>query len=129
MTSNNRSSAPTTWWFHPALGLVVALLTMSLALPGAGSIIAVAVGLVLLTRLAAAGSRRAGAPALRPVGPRSKRLLQAGAGVLVVALSVGLVIKFTDVPMWWLALTAVVAFVVTVALGYRFDAAVRAESA
>jgi len=59
----------TPWWYHPALGLVVALLTASLAL-GAGSIIAVAVGVVLLPRLAAAG-HRAGAPPLKAVGPRS----------------------------------------------------------
>lgn len=127
MALNNRKSTPTPWWFHPALGLVVALLTVSLAL-GAGSIIATAVGVVLLPQLAAAG-HRAGAPPLRAVGPRSKKLLVASVGVLIVALAAGLVITLTGTPTWWLVLTAVVAFFATVALGHRFDAAVREESA
>src|SRR5699024_11722520 len=75
----------TPWWYHPALGLVVALLTASLAL-GAGSVIAVAVGVVLLPPLAVGGPR-AGAPPLKAVGPRSRRLLVPRAGVRVVAVA------------------------------------------
>src|SRR5699024_5541965 len=89
--------------------------------------IAVAVGVVLLPRLAAAG-HRAGAPPLKAVGPRSRRLLVASAGVLVVALAAGVARTGTGAPTWSFRPPAALAFAAPVARGLRFAAAARAES-
>ncbi|MDO5500536.1 MAG: hypothetical protein Q4F67_12745 [Propionibacteriaceae bacterium] len=117
----------TPWWYHPALGLIVAAFTLAPALAGSASTIVVAFGIILLPVLTTTYSRRYGISIAQPVGPRSKRLLLLSLGVLILALACSLVIKLLGIAPWWVMLPALVAVIATVLLGRRYDTAFRSE--
>lgn len=117
----------TPWWYHPALGVIVAAFAASPAFPGASGIWAVAIGIVLLPILTLTYNRRYGVSTTQPAGPRSKRLLLAMLAILILAMASTLSIKLLALSAWWVVAPAVVAFAATVVLGRRYDAALRDE--
>lgn len=120
----------TPWWYHPILGLIVALFIMAQTLSAAASLSVIALGVVALPLLTGIYNRRFGISTSQPAGPRSRRLLFC-AVVPSVALPMlaAVAVKFTDIPAWWVLLPAALAFVLVVVLGRRYDDALRAELA
>lgn len=119
----------TPWWYHSALGLIVAGMIGSQVMPGVASTMVVALCVVAIPVLTTTYSRRYGVTITQPAGPRSKRLLLMTLGVALVAVLGGVAIKLTGSSAWWIILPAVVAFVVTVILGRKYDDALRGEIA
>lgn len=119
----------TPWWYHLVLGALVALAIGAQALPGAFSTIVIALVVVCLPLLIWAYSRRYGVLTTQPAGPRSKRMLTIVLIALVVLMGSNLLLKLFSLPSVWAVLPAIVGFGVTVLLGRRYDAVLRAEVA
>ncbi|MGL3151424.1 hypothetical protein ACSS7Z_13815 [Microbacterium sp. A82] len=119
----------TPWWYHTALGLIVALLVGSQAFSGPASIMVVALSIVAIPVLTMTYSSRYGVTVTQPAGPLSRRLLLVTLGVALLAFLAGVAIKVVGASPWWVAIPAVVAFTVTLVLGRRYDDALRNEIA
>lgn len=119
----------TPWWYHVALGAIVALFVTSQALPTAAMSVPIVLGIVALPVLTTVYSRRYGVSVSQPAGPRGRRLLLMTLGVLVVAMLSGVALKFAGIAPWWVVVPAALAFIVTVILGRRYDDALRSEIA
>jgi len=118
----------TPWWYHPALGVIAATFAGAHVLPGAGALMAIALGVVAIPTLMSLYARQTGVVVTKPAGPRSRRFLGAMLIVLVAAMVCALLFKLTGVdPLWGLA-PAMVTFVATVILGRRYDDALRRET-
>lgn len=117
----------TPWWYHPALGVIVAALAASQAFPVAAAIITVAIGISLLPVLTIVYARRYGLSPSRPAGRRSRLLLAATLGVLVAAMLASLAIRILSLSTWWVLVPAALAFCATIVLGRRYDDALRDE--
>jgi len=112
----------TPWWYHPVLGLLVAqhalvqgLDNRNWTLPSALLLLAGCVALVVACR------RVTGLSVTTPTGPRSRRLL--ALRVLVALACIWAAALASDLRV--AAAAAVLVFVATVALGRRYDAALR----
>ncbi|MEO2134986.1 hypothetical protein E5344_10065 [Microbacterium laevaniformans] len=121
------SRVVTPWWFHPALGVIVAAFAGSQALPGIASIWIVAIGIAVLPVLTITYGRRYGVSTTQPAGPRSRRLLLTMLTVLILAMVSSLAIKVLALSAWWGIIPAAFAFSATVVLGRRYDDALRDE--
>ncbi len=117
----------TPWWYHPALGVIVAAFVGSQVLPGQAAIWIVAIGIILLPVLTITYSRCYGVSITQPAGARSKRLLLTELTVLILGMVSSLVIKFLALSAWWGIIPAVFVFIATVVLGRRYDDALRDE--
>lgn len=117
----------TPWWYHPALALVVAVLVGAQSLPQPWSITLVALGIAALPVITAVYRRRYGVSVTEPVGPRTRRLFWALLSVLAAAMLAALVVQLAGASPWWGLLLAAAAFGLTLVLGLRYDAALRAE--
>lgn len=117
----------TPWWYHVALGAIVALFVVSQTLPAPLAISLVVVGILALPVLSTAYERRYGVSVSQPAGRGSRRLLLAAVGVLAASMALGLAITFAGLSAWWGLLPAAAAFAATVALGRRYDRELRAE--
>lgn len=114
-------------WYHPTLGLLIALLVAAQALPGAYPIFIICPAIIAIALLPMYYSRKYGVLLTRTAGPRSKRILYSLVAVMASAMIAALLIKLNDVSAWWVAIPVVVAFVLTVVLGRRYDHALRQE--
>lgn len=114
-------------WYHPVLGGLVAAVVVGTALPGAASSIVLALGVIGMALLALEYRRRYGVLTTQPAGPRSRRLLAAMVAVMVACMGSSLVVKLAELPVWWMLVPALLAMVLTVVLGRRYDAALRRE--
>lgn len=114
-------------WYHPALGLIVAVITVSQALPSPASTAVLAVSIVAILVLIITYTRLYGVWADRPTGPQSKRLLFTMVLIVILALVSNVVVKLADLAPLWALLPAAVAFGATVVIGPRYDAALRSE--
>lgn len=119
----------TPWWYHTALGVIVAIFVLAQVLSPPRSISLVVLGIIAIPMLTTAYSRRYGMSLTRPAGKRSGRMLVASVGVLALAMAGALVIRLTQVSPWLVLPVAVGAFVATVVLGRRYDRALRMELA
>ena len=119
----------TPWWYHVALGLVVATIVMSQTLSMPFSIGLVVLGILALPVITTTYVRRYGVSASSPAGPRTQRLLVVTLIVLAAGMAAALAIRATDQSAWWGLVPATIAFVTTVVLGRRYDAALRLELA
>ncbi|MDN5822375.1 MAG: hypothetical protein L0H39_12925, partial [Brachybacterium sp.] len=63
----------------------------------------------------------------RPAGPRSRRMLLLILAVLALLMTSVVLLKIASLLQWWVLLPAGLGFVVTVVLGRRYDAVLRAE--
>ncbi|WP_126412798.1 hypothetical protein [Acidipropionibacterium jensenii] len=117
----------TPWWYHPALGAIVAAFVGSQVLPGSTAIWIVAVGIMLLPVLTITYNRRYGVSTTQPAGSRGKRLLLTLLAILILAMVSSLAIKFLAFSPWWGLIPAVSALLATVVLGRRYDDALRDE--
>jgi len=117
----------TPWWYHPILGLFVALIVIAPALGSALSFVALALGVIGPLLLGAVYRRRYG---IWPTGSGAGiGILLLVAAILVLSMLAGAFIGYTDLPPWWAAVPAAVAFGATVLLGRRYDDALRGELA
>ncbi|MGJ9371868.1 hypothetical protein [Nesterenkonia sp. CF4.4] len=121
--------AVTPWWYHLALGGIVAMFVGAQALPTALMSSLMVLGLVAIPLLTTAYARSTGLSMSQPAGPRSKRRLLVLGGVLVLALGVVAGMKLAGLPPWWALAPALVAFPATVGFGRMYDAALRREIA
>ncbi|WP_166997744.1 hypothetical protein [Paramicrobacterium fandaimingii] len=119
----------TPWWYHPALGLIVALIAGSQALPSPASTAVLAVSIVAILVLIITYTRLYGVWTNRPMGPQSRRLLITMVLIVILAMVSNLVVKLADLTPLWVLLPAAVAFGTTVVIGPRYDAALRSELA
>lgn len=116
-------------WYHPALGLIVALIICTQALPSPASVITLPFALFALPVLVAVYRRRYGLWFNESAGPRSQRILRNLMVIVALAFLAVLPIKFTDIGYWWVLLPATVALVASVVLGRRYDEVFRHELA
>ncbi|WP_454042708.1 hypothetical protein [Cellulosimicrobium sp. Marseille-Q8652] len=114
-------------WYHPLLGAIVALIVCTQALPSPASVAFVPVGIFALPALVLVYRRRYGLWIGQPAGPRSKRILGTMAVLCLLCFGAAMVVKFTPVGYAWVLLPAAIGFAACVALGRRYDDAVRAE--
>lgn len=116
-------------WYHPILGAIVAVLVVGTALPGPYSTIVLALAVVGMVLLVVEYRRRYGVSTTQAAGPRGKRLLAVMVAVVIACMASSLVVKFAELPIWWMLAPAALAMLVTVTLGHRYDAALRSEIA
>ncbi|MGO3147690.1 MAG: hypothetical protein ACTIJ6_08425 [Leucobacter sp.] len=116
-------------WYHPLIGLIVAVLVLSQALPGSYSLLLMVPPLVALPILAITYTQKYGVSLTRPTGPHSKRFLYAMITVLVLTMIAAALIKLNNVSLWWVCIPVVVATTAVVVLGRRYDSALRTEVA
>lgn len=117
----------TPWWYHLSLGAIVAAIVGSQVLPMPGAMILLALGIAGLPVLTVTYRRRYGVSTEEPAGAGSRRLLVVVLLVLAAAMTAALVIRATGVSPWWGLVPAAAAFVATLVLGRRYDAALRSE--
>lgn len=128
-SANLAERVVTPWWYHAALGAIVALTVAAQALPQPAASTLVVLGILAIPLVMHSYGRRHGLATTQPAGPRSRRLLLISVGVLVGAFIAVLAFKLIGVPEVWLLLPASVAGMATVALGRRYDVALRQEIA
>jgi len=122
----------TPWWYHPALGVILAALVLvgALDLPNPVRIpvavaCAAAIGLLVFAYQRVTGLW----VDLRNLGPISLRWWFAYLVMVIVIVGISLVPSFTDhgLPGWTTALLIVSILLGTIVLGRRMDAAMRTE--
>ena len=123
------AQAVTPWWYHVALGAIVALIVCTQAAPFPAPLIALPVAIFALPALVLVYRRRYGLWFSRPAGRRSRRIYRVMVSTIVVAFAAALVVRFTDVEYGWVLVPAVLGFVACVVLGRRYDAAFRSDLA
>lgn len=122
----------TPWWYHPALGAILAaiLLVGALDLHDLIRLPVALVGAVGIGLLVAAYQRITGLWVdMRNLGPVSRRWWLAYAVVVVVVTVSSLAPTLTDraLPVWAALALAAIALVATIVLGRRVDEALRTE--
>lgn len=122
----------TPWWYHPALGVILAaiMLVAALDLHNLVRLPVALAGAVGIGLLIGAYQRTTGLWVdLRNLGPTSRRWWLAYAVVVAVATGASLIPTATDraLPAWLAVLLAAVAVIATIVLGRWVDDAMRAE--
>ena len=122
----------TPWWYHPALGVILAALVLVGALDLHNAVrVHVAVACAASIGLLVSAYQRVTGlwVDIRNLGPVSSRWWFAYLAMVVVVVGISLVPSFTDrgLPGWTTALLVVVILVGTIVLGRGMDAAMRAE--
>ena len=122
----------TPWWYHPALGAILAaiMLVAALDLHNLVRLPVALVGAAGIGLLVAAYQRTTGLWVdVRNLGPTSRKWWLAYAVIVVVVTGGSLVPTAANValPVWLAVALAVVALVATIVLGRRMDDALRAE--
>src|SRR5699024_2802740 len=123
----------TPWWYHPILGALIAAIVLvnALHLSNLVKIVVAVASAAGMGLLLSAYQRLTGLWVdMRHLGPVSRRWWLAYAVVVAVVVAVPLLPAFTDraLPLWLAAVFTGTAFVATIVLGRRVDAAMREES-
>lgn len=119
----------TPWWYHVALGALVALVIGAVAIPQVSPAVVVPFFVIAIPTLLHVYTSRYGVSTSRPSGPRSRRALLLSLAVLVVLLIAAVLIEKSSLSTWWAVLPTAASFAATVVLGRRYDAVLRAEVA
>ncbi|MBE7701134.1 hypothetical protein H9623_12580 [Oerskovia sp. Sa1BUA8] len=114
-------------WYHPSLGVIVALVITSQALPSPASLILLPVALFALPALVVVYRRRYGLWFSLPAGPRSRRVYRILLAIVVACFAAMVVVKVTPVAYGWVLLPAAVGLVAPMVLGPRYDDLFRRE--
>lgn len=122
----------TPWWYHPALGAIVAAIVLvgALDLPNLVRLPVALGGAVGIGALAGAYQRMTGLWVdMRNLGPTSRKWWVTYAVVVAVVVAASLIPTATRgaLPLWLALTLTAIALVATVALGRRIDGAMRAE--
>lgn len=122
----------TPWWYHPALGAIIAAIVLvgALDLPNLVRLPVALLGAVGIGVLVGAYQRLTGLWVdLRNLGSTSRRWWVAYAVIVVVVTGASLVPTVANqaLPTWLAILLAVMALVATIVLGRRMDSALREE--
>ncbi|HJC29823.1 MAG TPA: hypothetical protein H9759_10545 [Candidatus Dietzia intestinipullorum] len=122
----------TPWWYHPILGALIAAIVLvnALHLSNLVKIVVAVASAAGMGLLVSAYQRLTGLWVdMRHLGPVSRRWWLAYAVVVAVVVAVPLLPAFTDraLPLWLAAVFTGTAFVATIVLGRRIDAAMREE--
>ncbi|WP_314035085.1 hypothetical protein [Dietzia sp. CH92] len=122
----------TPWWYHPALGTILAaiMLVAALDLHDAVRLTVSLAGAVGIGALVGAYQRLTGLWVdMRNLGPVSRRWWLAYAAIVLVVTATSLIPTAADraLPTWLALLLAVTAVAATVVLGRRVDSALRDE--
>ncbi|MHA7135424.1 hypothetical protein [Oerskovia turbata] len=116
-------------WYHPLLGVIVALIITSQALPSPASLALLPVALFALPALVLVYRRRYGLWFSLPAGPRSKRVYRVMLVIMLLCFGAMVVIKVTPVAYGWVLVPAAVGLVTPMVLGPRYDDLFRRELA
>lgn len=116
-------------WYHPLLGVIVALIISSQALPSPASLILLPVALFALPALVLVYRRRYGLWFSLPAGPRSRRVYRVMMMIIVPCFAAMVVVKVAPVAYGWVLLPAAVGLVTPMVLGPRYDELFRQELA
>jgi MFS family permease len=118
----------TPWWYHPALGALVALLVLAC---GSGRYWLQAVAMIFFaigtSALVAAYRSSTGMWISGHRAGRASRWAYAMGGLVAVCLIFSFLTAQAGGARWFTWLLALVAFVATIVLGRRFDAELRAQ--
>lgn len=116
-------------WYHPVLGAIVAAITCTQAIGSHARLIFLPIALFALPLLVVVYRRRYGVWLSGPTGPRSQRIQRALMVVLLLVFGGAVLIGLTPIPYPWVLPLAAVGLVVPIALGRRYDDALRRELA
>jgi len=119
----------TPWWYHAALGLIVAVFGFSQALPGPEATVLVALAIVAIPALVLTYRQVYGVTLVEPAGPRSRRVLIVSIGIMVLVFAAGLGIRLAALAPAWGLIPAVTGFLMTVVVGRHYDDVLRDEIA
>ena len=122
------SKIVTPGWYHPVLGLIIAVIVASLAF-GLWAFPACIVAMLALVLLTLAYTRRYGVGAPKSSGQRSRTIIAALSALVGVAFVSSLVIGFVPIAPWFAVIPGAVVFVATILLGRSYDDALRREIA
>ena len=122
----------TPWWYHPALGAILAaiMLVGALDLHDVVRLVVSLCGAIGIGLLVGAYQRTTGLWVdIRNLGPTSRRWWFAYAMIVLVVTGSSLLPTASDraLPVWLAVLLAAVAVIATIVLGRRVDDAMRAE--
>lgn len=122
----------TPWWYHPALGVILAALVLVGALDAHNAIrLAVALlAAISIGALVGLYQRTTGMWVnLRNLGPASMRWWAAYLALVVVIVGISILPSITDItlPTWGAVLLAATILIGTIILGRRMDEAMRAD--
>jgi len=119
----------TPWWYHPALGVAVALILVGVAVAPTTQIVLWSVASIAISLSISFLYRRITGIWVGPAqtGPRSRPVWLAYRVVVVAGIGAAAAIRFTQAPPALPALLAVTIFLTTVILGRWTDAALRAD--
>jgi hypothetical protein len=116
-------------WYHPILGVIVAVMISGIATPGAMGFGLIVLGIVGVPVLARAYMRRAGVWISRAAGPVTRQLQRVLLAVYMVLFGAALALRLTEASPWWVLLPAASGFLLTWVAGRRYDRELRRELA
>ena len=115
-------------WYYPIYAVFVGLMTISIAIPLWGSMIAL-VCIVGFVSLIKAYQRRYGVVFPRPAGRRSKSVLAVLICILVACLIASSVIGYSSLSLWFIAIPTITNTAAAYFLGNAYDNAMRKDIA
>lgn len=119
----------TPWWYHPILGLIVALMVIGVAHPGALGFGLVALGVAGIAVLVRAYTLRTGVWISQVAGPATRQLQRVLIAVYTVLMGAALALRVTEPSPWWALLPALAGLLATWVMGRHYDRELRRELA
>lgn len=119
----------TPWCYHQILGLIVALMVIGVAHPGALGFGLVALGVVGIAVLVRAYTLRTGVWISQAAGPATRQLQRVLIAVYTVLMGAALALRVTEPSPWWALLPALAGLLATWVMGRHYDRELRRELA
>lgn len=119
----------TPWWYHPILGVIVALMIFGVAYPGALGFGLVAIGVIGIALLVRVYTLRTGVWISRAAGPSTRQLQRVLMVINIVLMGTALALRVTEPAPWWALLPALSGFFATWVMGRHYDRELRRELA
>lgn len=119
----------TPWWYHPILGVIVALIIIGVAHPGALGFGLVVIGVIGIPVLVRAYTLRTGVWISQAAGPATRQLQRVLMVVYIVLVAAALALRLTELSTWWALIPALSGLLFTWAMGPLYDRELRRELA
>lgn len=119
----------TPWWYHPILGVIVALMIFGVAYSGALGFGLVAIGVIGIALLVRVYTLRTGVWISRAAGPSTRQLQRVLMVINIVLMGTALALRVTEPAPWWALLPALSGLFATWVMGRHYDRELRRELA
>lgn len=114
-------------WYHPTLGAIIAIIIAGQVLPGAYPMVVILPGLLAMVFLQKHYEKTYGVAVTKTPGRHTRKWLAFYVLFLAACIGSGLILNLTHQSHWWILAPIVVAYIGTVALGRRYDDALRQD--